>query len=372
MSDTTPTPSPPPPPPIRFGILGCAYIARKLSRAITLSPTATIHAVGSRSLTKAKSFAAANSLPATTKLYDSYDGVLNDADVDAVYIPLPTSLHFRWAVSAARKRKHVLLEKPTAVSAGELDEIVRVCEECGVQFMDGTMWMHHPRTAVMAEFLSDSQRFGLLKSVQTCYSFAADDDFLENDIRVRPDLDALGALGDLGWYCIRACLFAANYELPKFVTALRNPVKNKAGVILSCGASLHWEDGAVGTFNCSFLSNLTMETSVLGTKGTLHVSDFVIPYKEKSTSFSTLSEGRFTDMDLEWNQEPSVHIVETDLPQEALMVKEFSSLVDGIKRRGLSPDKKWPILSRKTQLVIDAVVTSIDRGFEPVEVLWDR
>ncbi|KAL9245050.1 hypothetical protein vseg_018748 [Gypsophila vaccaria] len=359
------------PEPIRFGILGCADIGRKLSRAIALSTRATVHALGSRSLSKAESYAAANSLPRTTKLYGSYEGVLDDAEVEAVYIPLPTSLHLRWAVAAARKRKHVLLEKPTALSVVELDEIVKLCEECGVQFMDGTMWMHHPRTRVMADFLGDPSRFGLLKSVQACFSFAGDSDFLENDIRVRPDLDGLGALGDLGWYCIRAILFAANYELPKFVTALRNPIKNKAGVLLSCGASLHWEDGAVGTFHCSFLSNLTMNMSVLGTKGTLHVSDFVIPYKEKSASFSTLSEGWFTDMDLEWTQQPSQHIVETDLPQEALMVKEFSTLVDGIKRRGLSPEKKWPILSRKTQLVIDAVVASIDGGFEPVEVHWD-
>ncbi|KAL9236891.1 hypothetical protein vseg_011505 [Gypsophila vaccaria] len=355
-------------PQIRIGILGCANISRKLARAISLCPTATLHAVASRSLSKAQSFATLNSLPPSTLLYASYDALLDDPDVDAVYIPLPTSLHLRWAVSAATKFKHVLCEKPCALSVAELDRIIEACHHSGVQFMDGTMWVHHPRTHLMDSFFRDSLRFGHLKSIQTCFNFFASDDFLQNDIRVKPDLDAFGALGDAGWYCIRACLLAYNYELPKFVTALRNPVKNDAGVILSCGASLHWENGVVATFNCSFLSHLTMDISAVGTNGTLHVTDFVIPYEEKSASFSTLSNGSFDEMTLSWQEKPSEHIVNTDLPQEVLMVKEFTTLVDGIKNNGLSPEKKWPTITRKTQLIIDAVVASIDRGFDPVEV----
>ncbi|KAL2894375.1 hypothetical protein RDABS01_010284 [Bienertia sinuspersici] len=353
---------------IRFGILGCADIARKVSRAITLSPNSTLHAIGSRSIDKARSYAKSNNFHPSTKVYGSYDEVLNDPDVDAVYVPLPTSLHLHWAVRAAEKKKHILVEKPPALNVKELDVILNACDTNGVQFMDGTMWMHHPRTQMMADFLADTQRFGQLKAVQSAFTFAVDHDFLQNDIRVKPDLDGLGALGDAGWYCIRACLWAANYELPKFVTALRNPTKNDAGVLLSCDASLHWEDGKVATFNCSFLSNLTMDLTAIGTKGTLHLNDFIIPYKEAEASYSTVSEAGFTDMDLEWNQKPSEHIVSTDIPQEVRMVKEFSALVDGIKR-GLAPVKKWPMLSRKTQIVIDAVIASIDKGFEPVEVI---
>lgn len=311
-----------------------------------------------------------NGFHPSTKIYGSYDEVLNDPEVDAVYVPLPTSLHLQWVVRAAEKKKHVLVEKPPALHVKELDVILNACESNGVQFMDGTMWMHHPRTKIMADFLADSQRFGQLKTVQSVFTFPVDDDFLQNDIRVKPDLDALGALGDAGWYCIRAILWAANYNLPKFVTALRNPIKNSAGVLLSCDASLHWEDGKVATFHCSFMSNLTMDMTAIGTKGTLHINDFIIPYKAAEASFSTVSEAWFSDMDLEWNRKPIEHIVSTDLPQEALMVKEFSALVDGIKRNGLAPEKMWPTLSRKTQLVIDAVIASIDKGFEPVEVVY--
>jgi len=353
---------------IRFGIIGCAEIARKVSRAITLAPNAKLAAVGSRSHEKAARFAAENNFPSDAKTYGSYEAVLDDPNVDAVYVPLPTSLHVRWAVLAAQKKKHVLLEKPVALNAVEFDAIVEACESNGVQFMDGTMWMHNPRTAKMKEFLSDKQRFGQLKSMQTIFTFAADPDFLKNDIRIKPDLDAHGALGDAGWYCIRSILWAVDYELPKTVIALHGAVLNDAGVILSCGASLHWDDGKVATFHCSFFSHLTMDTTAIGTKGTLHLHDFVVPFQEKEASFSAGTECGFNELVSGWEPPPSKHTVTTDLPQEALMVKEFSSLVETIKVKGSKPEKKWPTISRKTQLVLDAVKASIEKGFEPVEL----
>ncbi|RHN51117.1 putative NAD(P)-binding domain-containing protein [Medicago truncatula] len=102
--------------PIRFGILGCAEITRKVSRAINLSPKATLYAIGSRSLKKATKFAASNNFPSHAKVYGSYNAVLDDPDVDVVYIPLPTSLHLHWAVLAAQKKKHLLLHKPVALN----------------------------------------------------------------------------------------------------------------------------------------------------------------------------------------------------------------------------------------------------------------
>ncbi|XP_022871965.1 uncharacterized oxidoreductase At4g09670-like [Olea europaea var. sylvestris] len=354
--------------PIKFGILGCADIARKVSRAIILSPNSNLYAVGSRSLEKAVKFAKENGFPESAKVYGSYEAVLDDPDVDAVYMPLPTSLHVKWAVLAAQKKKHLLLEKPVALNVKELDVILEAVESSGVQFMDSTMWMHNPRTAAMKEFLSNSELFGELKSINSCFTFAAKQDFLENDIRVKPDLDALGALGDAGWYCIRSILWASDFELPKTVLALRNPVFNKAGVILACSASLYWEDGKVATFHCSFLANLAMDVTVVGTNGTLHLHDFIIPFEEKKASFSVSVKSGFTELVTGWEPKPSEHHVMTDLPQEALMVKEFSRLVGSIKFDGSKPEIKWPTLSRKTQQVLDAVKLSIERGFEIVEV----
>ncbi|XP_042520315.1 uncharacterized oxidoreductase At4g09670-like [Macadamia integrifolia] len=354
---------------IRFGILGCAGIAWKVSRAITFSPNSTLYAVGSRSLDKAEKFAADNGFPPTAKFYDSYEAVHDDPEVDAVYVPLPTSLHVKWAVLAAEKKKHLLLEKPVSLNVAEFDQIIEACEANGVQFMDGTMWMHHPRTAKMKEFLSDSQCFGQLETIHSIFTFSGDEDFLKNDIRVKPDLDGLGALGDLGWYCIRAILWAVDYELPKTVTSLRGAILNEAGVILACGSSLQWEDGKTVTFHCSFLSNLTMDLTLVGTKGTVHVHDFVNPCDEKTSLFSTASKTGFTDFATGWDPLPSKSVVATDLlPQDACMVKEVSRLVESIKEGGSKPESMWPSISRKTQLVLDAVKESIEKGFEPVQV----
>ncbi|MFQ6640108.1 hypothetical protein Gotur_016357 [Gossypium turneri] len=355
--------------PIRFGIIGCAEIARKVSRAIQLAPNATVSAVASRSFDKAANFAKANGFPPDTKIYGSYESLLDDPDIDAVYLPLPTSLHLKWAVLTAQKKKHLLTEKPVALSVAEFDQILKACEENGVQIMDGTMWVHNPRTHKMKQFLNDQEKFGQLRTVNSCFTFFADLDFLKNDIRVKPDLDALGALGDAGWYGIRSILWAADYELPKTVTAFRNPVLNEAGVLLECGASLLWADGKIATFHCSFLSNLTMNLTAIGTLGTLHLTDFIIPYQEHQASYTTSTKPGFNELVTGWVQLPSEHTVTVDLPQEACMVREFASLVANIKKNGAQPDKKWPTISRKTQLVLDAVKASMEKGFQPVEIV---
>lgn len=160
--------------PICFGILGCAEIARKLARAINLSPNSTLCAVSSRSIENARKFAEKNGLirsdnddddDVIIKVYGSYEELLDDPTVDAVYVPLPTSLHVRWAVSVASRKKHLLLEKPTALHVSELDKILEACEENGVQFMDASMWYHHPRTVKMKELLSNPHLFGQCRSV---------------------------------------------------------------------------------------------------------------------------------------------------------------------------------------------------------------
>ncbi|VAH59886.1 unnamed protein product [Triticum turgidum subsp. durum] len=208
----------------------------------------------------------------------------------------------------------------------------------------------------------------MLLQINTMVSFLANEDFLQNDIRVKPDLDGLGVLGDIGWYCIRGILWAVDYELPKNVVALHHPVKNQAGVLLACGASLYWADGKVATFHCSFLTNLTMDLTVVGTNGTIHVTDLVIPYEEKSAPFSVDSKTNFAELSTGWDPHPSKHVVTTDLPQEGLMVQEFCRLVQGIRDAGVKPEGKWPGITRKTQIVVDAVKASIDNGFESVDV----
>ncbi|KAJ7960059.1 Oxidoreductase family, NAD-binding rossmann fold protein [Quillaja saponaria] len=361
----------PKPNPIRFGIMGCAEIARKVARAITLAPNSTLYAIGSRSIDKAKKFAAMNKLSDAVKIYGSYNQVLNDPGVDAVYIPLPTSLHVQWAVLAAKKKKHLLLEKPTALDVAELDQILEACESNGVQFMDGSMWWHHPRTAKMKELLSDSQNFGKINYIYSTSTMSPTPQFLENNIRVKPDLDALGALGDLAWYCIGASLWAKNYQLPTTIVALPDITRNSDGVILSCTASFEWNQlngTTVATIHCSYLSHSSMDLAIYGSKGSLHVNDLIIPYQENSASFDYAAGAKFTELHLGWNKKPEELCVGTELPQEALMVQELARLVEGIRNNGCRASSKWPEISRKTQLVVDAVKKSIDLGCKPVNL----
>ncbi|KAM2327652.1 hypothetical protein ACFXTH_014198 [Malus domestica] len=88
-------------------------------------------------------------------IYGSYNQLLDDPCGDVVYMPLPTSLRLHWAVLAVRKKKHLLLEKPTALDVSELDQTLEAWESNGVQFMDGSMWLHHPRTAKLKDLVSD-------------------------------------------------------------------------------------------------------------------------------------------------------------------------------------------------------------------------
>ncbi|XP_047149245.1 uncharacterized oxidoreductase At4g09670-like [Vigna umbellata] len=357
---------------VRFGILGCANISIKLCKAINKAPNSKLHAIASRSVEKAESFATEHNLPKTVKVYGNYENVLEDDEVDAVYIPLPTGLHVTWAVKAAERRKHVLLEKPAAMSVAELDRILEACEAHGVQFMDGTMWMHHPRTAKMKEALSDAQRFGQLKWIHSCLTYNPGPEFLKSSIRVKADLDGLGALGDCGWYCIRAILWAVDYELPKSVVAFPGAILNEEGVIISCGSSMHWEDGRSATFHCSFLSHLTFDVTVLGTKGCLRLHDFTLPF-EDNLGYATFLEASELDYaNIQpgmWCPKPNKHVVETQFSQEDCMVMEFADLVQKVKRCEMKPQKTWPVFTRKTQLVLDAVKDSIHKAYQSVQIV---
>ncbi|KAK4360040.1 hypothetical protein RND71_022269 [Anisodus tanguticus] len=355
---------------VRFGIIGCAEIARKVSRAINLSPNSTLYAISSRSLEKAKNFAIKNNLLSNSlKIYGSYIEILDDPFVDAVYMPLPTSFHLHWAIMVAEKKKHLLLEKPTGLNVTELDKILDACEKNGVQFMDASMWYHHPRTGKIKELLSDPKLFGQIKAIHSSSSYSPGQDFLENNIRVKPDLDALGALGDAGWYCIGAILWVMNQTPPTTVTALPTVARNSAGVILTCSASLYWEkEETVATFYCSFVSHETMDLKVYGSNGTCYLYDFIIPFDENSASFNFTSGAKFVDLHIGWNVKPQQVQVTNELPQEAFMIQEFAGLVKDIEVTRSKPESKWPRTSRLTQLVLDAVNKSIDLGFQPVHM----
>jgi hypothetical protein len=225
--------------PLKFGILGCANIARKNVRAIISSSNCILTAISSRQLSKANAFLEQNILPYDfkardkVKIYTSYDELLDSDDVDAVYIPLPVAIKLQYVEKAAKKGKHVLIEKPAALNCYDLARMIIACHKSGVLLMDGTMFMHHKRmnkiiniihknvgtTDVITNLLSHSQSISKSNKaeeihVTSNFSFNGGSDFHASNIRVSQDGDPAGALGDLGHYCIRFFLvsvLAAKY-----------------------------------------------------------------------------------------------------------------------------------------------------------------
>ncbi|GBG82532.1 hypothetical protein CBR_g34908 [Chara braunii] len=353
---------------IRFGILGCAHISRKNIRAMNMLKDVEAYAVASRSLAKAEAHAVATGMKPGSKCYGSYEELLEDPLVDVVYVPLPSGLHLEWVNKIAAKGKHVLLEKPVAMSIEEFDKMLEVCQQAGVQLMDGTMWMHNPRTSAMKSILKEKKAIG--RPISVYAAFAAplmNADFLKNNVRMQKDLDGLGALGDLLWYCVRAVLWTMDYELPKEVRARPHTVFNDQGVIVQCGADLFWENGTVSFVECSFNGGLRQTVEISGTTGLLTVMDFVLPSVETTSVFEIRRRssnphvyGHIVDIER--------HEVKTELPQEALMVNQMAQLARGLKNGTGVVDNHWPDIARKTQLVLNVIEESIKAGAITVAV----
>ena len=207
--------SSPPSPGVRIGVLSAASIASKNASAITASGN-TVAAIGSRSLAKAAAWAARHAPGAAA--YGSYEDLLHDSTLDALYIPLPCALHAEWVIVAAATGRGVLVEKPAARSLGELEAMVQACAHASVPFLDGCMFFFHERLPLIKAALT-APSFGAPVRVSTAFSFCGDAAFQAGNIRMDPELEPLGCLGDLGLYCIYFGLWAYDFELPVSVTA---------------------------------------------------------------------------------------------------------------------------------------------------------
>src|SRR5262249_33281735 len=147
----------------------------------------------------------------------SYHELLDRDDIDAVYIPLPTGIRKQWVCRTAGVGKHVLCEKPCAVSTADLRAMLDACREHRVQFMDGVMFMHSRRLPLLRQTLDDGCSIGPVRRITSQLSFLHADAFLTNNIRASNLLEPLGCLGDLGWYNIRFSLWVMNEQLPQRV-----------------------------------------------------------------------------------------------------------------------------------------------------------
>ncbi|MGQ0634099.1 MAG: Gfo/Idh/MocA family protein [Planctomycetaceae bacterium] len=278
---------------VRFGILGTARIASKVGRAISRAVGATVSAVASRDVNRARTWVAQHTCASPTapdddsgfldtsaavRTHGDYQALLDDPEVDAVYIPLPTSLHAPWTIRAAERGKHVLCEKPLAMNASQAHEMAAACRAHRVQFLDGVMWYHHTRTAVIQRVIRSGE-LGDLRRVTLGFSFNATD-FRPDNIRYQRELGG-GVLGDLGWYCVGASLWTFD-DLPVRVFATG---KYRDDVDVNFSALMWFSGDRVASFDCAFDTTTRRWLEVAGAERSIVCDDFVIPWNPASARF---------------------------------------------------------------------------------------
>jgi len=258
--------------PLRWGIVGTGSIANSMARTMKLASRTELAAVSSRKLETAKQFATTHGIPG---VYDSWSEMLSSKAVDAVYVATPTSVREEICVFAATHGKHVLGEKPFA-NLPSLKRITSACRKSGVGFMDGTNFVHHPRTASIKTTMRE--KIGRPMSVDSAFQFTLTD---AENIRMNPELEPYGAIGDAGWYNMRA---AVEYTAPGVkligVDAYVRRDKQTNAVIGGSGV-IAFDDGSTTTWNCGFDAGAAcMDLRISGTSGQISLRDFVfIPGK---------------------------------------------------------------------------------------------
>ena len=255
--------------PLRMGILGCANIAKQFARDVADSPLVSIQAVSSRDLSKAQHFAQSFGV---ARAYGSYEALLADTSLDAIYIPLPNSLHAEWAIRAMQAGKHVLCEKPLALNLAEVTRMFEVARQHGVMLLESYPYWFQPQTRDLLACLSH-EKIGTVRSMQASFGFTVGN--VDTNIRMKPDLGG-GALLDAGSYplsLIRLVMGCA----PTHVMAHTNWADT--GVDISMMATLFYADGRSAQMSCAMNTANHRRATIVGSHGTVeteylnHTSD---------------------------------------------------------------------------------------------------
>jgi predicted dehydrogenase len=268
---------------VRWGILSVAKINERLMPGFKRAGNAELRAIASRSLEKARRAAAAEGIPVA---HGSYEALLDDPTIDAVYLPLPNHLHAEWTMKAAERGKHVLCEKPMASDAGEAQRAVEYCRQKKVGLMEGFMWPHHPRTAKLRELL-DAGTIGEVRRVTSSFTFQLELD--PQNIRLQEGM-AGGSVMDVGCYPVYGARWIFGAEPTRvFATAewqppsceapsSSPPYEGGAGrVDLSMNAVMEFPGGRTALFDCGFTLPMRQWLEITGTAGKAWLEDMWLP-----------------------------------------------------------------------------------------------
>ena len=253
--------------PLRWGVLSTANIGRAaVIPAIHAAPNSVMTAVASRSLETAQAFAAKQQIPTA---YGSYAALLDDDQIDAVYIPLPNSLHREWVLRAVAAGKHVLCEKPLALSAAECLEMAAAADQQGVKLMEAFMYRFHPRTERVID-LAQSGALGPLHHIDAAFTFRLT---RPDNIRFQAELGG-GALMDVGCYCVNLARTVAGRE-PVEVQA--HAAWHPGGVDERMAGTLRFDNDLVAQFDCALTMARRESYTVAGTDGFLTAPHAFLP-----------------------------------------------------------------------------------------------
>ena len=246
---------------VRWGIISTADINRKVIPGAHASPKVDLVAVASRDQARADEYAREWEIG---RAYGSYDALLADPDVEAVYISLPNNLHVEWSIKSLEAGKHVLVEKPFSRNPADVEAAFDTADRVGRLLSEAFMYRHNPQTK-RAKQLVDDGAIGELRLVRAAFSYSLYD---ENNIRLRPDVEG-GALMDVGCYTVSGSrLFAGEPE-----RAHGEAWFGPSGTDWVFGGLLRFPNDVVGTFDCGTAMPERDELEAIGSEGSLFLDD---------------------------------------------------------------------------------------------------
>ncbi len=246
---------------VNWGILSTAHINRRVIPAIHHSGRGHLLAVASRDLDKAQEYASQWHIP---HAYGSYEDLLANDSIHAVYISLPNHLHTEWILKAIASGKHVLCEKPMCMSLSDLDRIERAALLTGLHVMEGFMHLHHPQTHLWKSII-DSGTLGEIQNITSSFCFTLDRP--EDNYRWKVDTGG-GALWDVGVYPVSLMQYLL-HDAPQQAMAVMDV---QDGIDLSTSGMLQFSSSRTGQFFVSFHAEFSTDTQIHGTKGQLLIS----------------------------------------------------------------------------------------------------
>ena len=242
--------------PLRIGVLSTAKIANGFVAGVAGSPTVQVAAVASRSAESAETFATRHAIPRT---HASYEALLADAEIDAIYNPLPNSLHAEWTAQALNAGKHVLCEKPLTLTLAEALPLFTLAAARGLVLLEAYPYRYQPQTLRLRQLLGEGA-IGQVKLIQAYFGFSLPEG---PNIRLDPTLGG-GALLDAGCYAVSLARLAAGQRPLSVLAQARH---GSSGVDMALTGTVHYEGGIVAQVACAMDAAVHRHALVIGSAG---------------------------------------------------------------------------------------------------------